>query len=68
MAATNRPPIVAGGVAFWSAAVALSGGNDHNTQYMPIFPVIVIALKIEFIYQSIIIQFHIVLVSLSVME
>jgi hypothetical protein len=22
-----------GGVTFWSAAAALSGGNDHNAQY-----------------------------------
>jgi hypothetical protein len=59
VAAATRPPIVTGGVAFWSAAAALSGGNDHNAQYRPVFPVIITVLNIEFIYQSIIIHFHI---------
>jgi hypothetical protein len=25
--------VTGGGVAFWSAAAALNGGNDHNAQY-----------------------------------
>ena len=31
-ASAARLPIVTSGVAFWSAA--LSGGNDHNAQYL----------------------------------
>ena len=59
-------------MAVWSAAAALSGDNDHNAQYGRIglcfFQVIIIVLENRINLPILSSQFHIVLVSLSVME